>query len=200
MSRKNPILVFDIGGVFVELGGMPRFREWTAIQPEEIRKRWLASEVVRKFESGRLSFDDFASAIIKEFQIPLSLEGFREEFKSWLSVLFPKAGSILRALNERYMVACLCNMNPIQWPRIRDELELGQYFQHQFLSYEIGMVKPDREVYEHVTDALKTIPERIVFFDDSKVNIDGAIEVGWSAHLVQGTEQLMSVLSELKLL
>ncbi len=83
----------------MELGGMPKFIEWTALQPDEIRDRWLASEVVRDFESGRLSFDDFAPVVLKEFQIPLSVEAFRQEFQSWISGLFPKSESILRAVN-----------------------------------------------------------------------------------------------------
>ena len=53
------VVILDVGGVLVKLGGMRQFERWTGLTPSEIKSRWLASEAVREFESGRLSFQPF---------------------------------------------------------------------------------------------------------------------------------------------
>ncbi len=54
-ARMTNVLVLDVGGVLVKLGGMNQFVDWTGQSPEEIKSRWLASPTVRDFESGRLA-------------------------------------------------------------------------------------------------------------------------------------------------
>ena len=117
----------------------------------------------------------------------------------WRTEPYPDAEAVLADVGRRYTVACLCNLNPMQWPTIRNRLGLGKWFQHQFVSCEIGLLKPDRAIYEHVSKVLRVVPENIIFFDDSQANVDGALQAGWSAHLVQGTHELKAKLSELGL-
>ena len=193
------VLVFDIGGIFVKLGGMTKLINWTGLDAEQLKSSWLASDAVKAFESGRLSFDRFASSVISEFALPINESELRNEMDSWLSELDEGADSILARVNERHRTVCLSNINGIQWPRIRDDLGLGKWFSEQFLSYEIGLVKPDPEIYSHVAKSLNASPETILFFDDSVPNVEGARAAGWKAHHVRGTAELHRRLSELKL-
>ena len=42
-------------------------------------------------------------------------------------------------------------------------------------------------------------PGRVVFFDDTRANVDGALGCGWSAHLTRGTGELRKKLVALDL-
>ena len=44
-------------------------------------------------------------------------------------------------------------------------------FDYVYLSFEIGIRKPDRKIYEYVLNDLKTLPENILFIDDDTNNI-----------------------------
>ena len=194
------VVILDVGGVLVKLGGMRQFERWTGLTPSEIKSRWLASEAVREFESGRLSFQPFASAVIREFDLPIGPAELREEMYSWTGELFDGAHEVVVEISRTHRVACLCNSNGIQWPRVRDELGLGQWFADQFVSHELGLAKPQPEIYRHVTVALGVTPREVVFFDDSQPNVVGAARVGWDACQVHGTAELRRELLRLGLL
>ena len=51
-------------------------------------------------------------------------------------------------------------------------------------SCEVGVRKPDPEMYEHVTSALGVRPEATVLLDDFEGNVEGARAAGWQAVLV----------------
>ena len=60
------VLLFDVGGVLVQLSGVEVMLEWLdhRISVDELWRRWLQSVPVRKFETGpslvwRLSHDNF---------------------------------------------------------------------------------------------------------------------------------------------
>ena len=194
------LVVFDVGGVLVKLTGMPDLMKLTGLSPDEIRDKWICLEVVRAFESGLISYGEFGSEVIAELRLPLTVSSFRGVLRSWMGELFPQAEAIVSATGRKNTVACLCNMNSVQWPGIRDQLGVGRWFDHAFLSHEMGKVKPDMSTYEHVSERMGVEPASIVFFDDTQANVDGAISCGWAAHRVQGTEELRPKLMELDLM
>lgn len=199
-NTSYDLVVFDVGGVLVQLTGLPQLIAWTGLNPDELRERWLGMEAVRAFESGLLTWEQFAPRVLGELRIPLTVEEFRGEMEGWMNDLFPDVEPIVQAVKRRHLVACLCNMNPVQWPAIRDQLGIGALFEHQFVSYELGLVKPDLSIYRHVEEKMAVDSHRVVFFDDSRPNVVAANEAGWSAFLVRGTQELKQKLSTLGLL
>ena len=188
-------LVLDIGGVLVDLGGMMKLQVWTGHDPERIKELWLGCDAVRKFESGRIGYMEFADSLITEFNLPLDAGQLEIEMKHWVSEFFTGAHELLEHLGKHYKLVCLCNTNELQWPVIRDKLSSN--FTHQFISHEIGMVKPDSEIYKHVTEQLGVASESLHYFDDSMPNVEAARAQGWKAFQVKGLEDLRSNLKTL---
>ncbi len=52
-----------------------------------------------------------------------------------------------------------------------------------FISGELGLVKPDPQIYRLITDELGVAPSDIAFIDDRPANVAGAAGFGWQAHL-----------------
>jgi putative hydrolase of the HAD superfamily len=195
------ILLFDLGGVLIELNGVAQMREWAQIaSDEELWRRWLASPSVRQFETGLATRDEFAAALCAEFALPIGAADFLAAFALWPSRAFPGAHDLLTALATRHRLAVLSNNNVIHWERISRDMGLGDYFSATFLSHEIGLIKPDRAAFEHVVTALGCAPDRILFLDDNLINVEQARDVGMVAHRVAGVEEAATLLRALKLL
>lgn len=53
-------ILFDLGGVLVELNGMPFFRaHYPSLTDEEIHRKWLSLSSVRQFERGGMPVSSF---------------------------------------------------------------------------------------------------------------------------------------------
>lgn len=195
------VILFDLGGVLIELTGTAQMGAWSGIADnEELWRRWLTSPGVRRFETGRSTADEFAAAMCLEFALPVAAAEFMAEFAMWPRRVFPGAHELLGALASRHRLAVLSNNNAVHWERISRDMGLGDYFGASFLSHEIGLIKPDRAVFEHVADVLGYPPGRVLFLDDNQLNVEQAAAVGMVAHRVAGVAETAAVLVSLGLL
>lgn len=201
-SRPFDCIVFDIGGVLVELGGVTRMLALlnNRLTVDELWARWLASPSVRAFETGRTDADQFARALLAEFELPISAAQLIAEFTAWPKGLYPGALELLQLLAPRYTLACLTNTNALHWPRMRDELGLLPHFTFHFASHLIGMLKPDQAIFEHMIAELGCAPERVLFLDDNRLNVEGARTVGIQAYCVAGPTGAIERLQSLRIL
>ncbi|WP_299867772.1 HAD family phosphatase [uncultured Hoeflea sp.] len=65
------------------------------------------------------------------------------------------------------------------------------------VSGEVGLLKPDRAIYETHVKSFDLEPAACLFIDDSQANVDGAIAAGWQAVWFNGAEQLRADLVRL---
>jgi len=193
-------LLFDLGGVLIDFAG---FEELGPLVPDspgrkEIRSRWINSKVVQRFERGHIGPDQFARGIIGEFQLTLSADDFIGRFVEWARGPYPGAIELLQGISQTYPVAALSNSNVLHSPIHRRGLD--GVIDSFYFSDEIGHVKPDRSIFDHVVRDLAVPPEKIAFFDDTTVNVEAAEELGFAAYCVDGLDALRSQLQTLGLL
>ncbi len=74
---------------------------------------------------------------------------------------------------------------------------LGELFDTVVISAEVGLHKPQREIYRLAADRLGEPPERCVFVDDLRENCAGAEAVGMTAVLHRDAEETITRLEEL---
>ncbi len=198
--RQNHISVvlFDLGGVLVELAGVPTMLAWmnNRISPEELRTMWLRSPAVREFETGRATPEAFASGLIAEMALPVSGEKLLLEFTLWPRGLFPGALELVDRIPPAYTRATLSNSNALHWPRLMNDLQLAGAFDHHFASHQIRKIKPDQEAFRHVTDTLGCAAEEVLFLDDNELNVETARSLGMKAVQVKGVAAAEQVLLE----
>jgi len=191
------VLLFDLGGVVIDFAG---FDELSHLLPggvsrDEVRERWISSPFVQRFERAEITPDVFARGVVSELGLDLGPDEFIDAFVDWARGPYPGARSLLGVLQKEARLACLSNSNELHTPLHRQSIEplLDAYY----FSNELGMVKPDREIYEHVIRDLDVPPRRIAFFDDTRVNVHAAREVGITAFEVDGIMELEAQLQGL---
>lgn len=200
MERRIQAILFDLGGVVIELGGLPLWREWTGEEDDEVVwSRWLHSQAVRRFESGSSEPADFGREIVEEFTLPISPEEFLREFEFWPRGVYAGVPTLLEATRRRVRTACLSNCNALHWPRFLGEMGLRDAFDDHFSSHELGTLKPDREIFERVVARLGLPAADVVLLDDNQINVDGARNAGLAAYRVKGPAELATRLRELGL-
>lgn len=82
-----------------------------------------------------------------------------------------------------YKTALLSNTNWIHWEHSKkfftaDGRKAEDYFDNIFLSCDLGMIKPDRKIYEKVVEGTGVSADDILFVDDSLTNSIGAVSFG----------------------
>jgi putative hydrolase of the HAD superfamily len=197
--RSFEVLLFDLGGVLVEWVGSPGLLALAAgtLDAEAARRFWLESLWVRRFERGQCSPPEFARGVVEELGLQIPPEEFLVHFTRWDKGPFPGTTDLLRELRGRYLLACLSNNNIIHWTRLRDEFSLGQFFDRCFISCEIGLVKPDPDVFRHVRRELGVPAGRILFIDDNPECTEAAAAEGFSAVLARGIEAVRQALDRI---
>jgi glucose-1-phosphatase len=185
------VVLFDVGGVLVEVTGVAVILEWLEhrVSEEDIWRLWFRSPAVRAFETGRIGPVPFATGVLAELGLDMSAERFLEAFVSWPARLYPGVMALVSRIPSAYTRALLSNSNALHWPRVMEDLGLGAVFEHRFVSHLTGRIKPDGDAFRHALESLESQPSEVLFLDDSEVNVAAARGLGLRAHRVRGAAE-----------
>lgn len=195
MANRPTLLLFDLGGVLLDNMAHERLCHLTGtdIALDDYRERWLRSEAVRRFESGRASAEQFAAEFIAEWQLSIDIDGFITEFTSWPLDIPAQVRARLEGLRSNIRTACLSNSNELHWQRF------GRFegvFDIALSSHELGLLKPDAAAFRRALEICGVAPAQVMFFDDSRSNVDSALRLGLKAFHVEGYAALERLLTE----
>ena len=186
-------MLFDFGGVLVEFAGpkeLGQHLRW-ASTPDMILQRWVQCPHTEEFERGKLSPAQWAERFIHDWDVDLTRDDFLAKFTTWSRRVLPGAKELLEALRGRYRLAALSNSNELHWERNTNELGILELFEFAISSHQVGLCKPDPDIYKVAIDRAKvSSPEAIVFFDDLVANVEAANSAGMRAYQVRGVDQL----------
>jgi glucose-1-phosphatase len=201
-SFTTPIrlILFDLGGVLVSLTPQHRsncFVKEFGIDQDRFQS-FLVSAVPDQFNTGKLSSTEFH----QEAQQYLGV-GLRESiFKAcWLKLIGDlKAENMVitsSLRNSGFRVGVLSNTDPWHWEHIRDLTPAFADFDPVFTSFELGVQKPDGEIFSAICDIQSLDPAEILLIDDSAVNLEAAEHAGWQVHHLVDNKQLAALANQL---
>jgi glucose-1-phosphatase len=184
------VVLFDLGGVLIDFGGVEPMKELSGIvEDAELWARWLTCRWVRSFERGECTADEFAAGMVDDWTLPLDPRAFLAEFESWPGGTLPGADELVAEVRGRLPVGCLSNTNALHWDRQFSQWPILDAFDFRFLSFEVGIVKPDRELFDRVAARLGVPADRVLFLDDNVINVDGAVAAGFQSRAVKGVDE-----------
>ncbi len=91
------------------------------------------------------------------------------------------------SLKKHCYIGILSNLTMFDKERLNNQVDLSKY-DYVFLSFEMGVRKPDKKIYEKVEENIPFSKKDILFIDDKEENIKAAKEFGWQVLLTSGLE------------
>lgn len=197
MAEPVDLVLFDLGGVLIEVAGVRAMLELTGMaSEEELWRRWLTCRWVRRFESGGCSETEFAAGVVADWQLDLSAAAFLQAFREWPTQPLPGAVELVAQTRASVATGCFSNTNALHWHDHVAGWPLAGLFDLRFLSFELGMLKPDAAAFAHVAGLLEVPAERVLFLDDNAVNVAGALAAGFQATRAAGVDEARQRLVE----
>ncbi len=191
-------IIFDLGGVLYDISHERTRSALTALSttPDDIVFSLNSqNEVFNQFEVGQTNASQFRQELRSFYQIKASDTEIDAAWNAMLIGLFPDTISIIQSLKQRYRVALLSNINEIHYAAIEDEcMPLFLEMNDCFLSYAIGLRKPDLEIYQYALEAMNACPETTLFIDDAPQNIAAAKSLEIQTYHVTAQTPLSKVL------
>lgn len=191
--REIKTVIFDLGRVIIPFD-FQRF--YAAVAPfcscpaGEIPGRIRATGLVRPFEMGQVEPDEFVRRLCASLELNVAYDEF---CRLWSTIFLPDTlipDSMIEGLRARRRVLLLSNTNAIHFAMIRETYPVIRLFDDCVLSYEVGAMKPEPEIYREAIARARCEPEAIFFTDDIAANVEAARDAGIDAVQFQSLPQL----------
>lgn len=198
----NKFVIFDWGGVVeshednlkdLKQARIRMIKKYNdTLSDEEILNKWV-NKTTNNISIGATNSEsdikDWVYLIQKNMNIDVPFEEFKRTYeKEFESVPYYKnVVEYVHSLKKKCNIAILSNLMAFDKVRINKQYNLSK-FDKVYLSFEIGMRKPNKEIYEYVQNDLEINPQDILFIDDDEDNIMVAQACGWNTCQVFGYE------------
>ena len=175
-------IFFDIGGVLIDIHPERTYQYLSDSADVEVSmvKESFPWEAHDQYERGIMNNEDWFITYKESLPQPCCLK--RSDFwNAWKLLLGEEKNTvnILEALNKQYSIWLLSNTNP---KHIQDEIEKRYLFPSlvngAVYSFDVGVRKPEKEIYEIAMQRANANPQECLFIDDLLENIQAAKQIG----------------------
>jgi epoxide hydrolase-like predicted phosphatase len=193
-------VIFDFGGVIVrteDRSPRQQLASRLGMTYEQLSDLIFNSDTARRAALGEISTQEHWDAI--RIKLGLSLQEFPAVPRDFWGgdSLDLDLVDYIRSLRPQYKIGLLSNA----WDDLRDMLENGWKISGVFdtivISAEVGVVKPDPEIYHIILERLGVAPAEAVFVDDFSENVVGARAVGMHAIRFKNSHQARAELDQI---
>jgi glucose-1-phosphatase len=117
-------------------------------------------------------------------------------FQDWPAGPLPGAPELVAQTRANVVTGCFSNTNALHWHGRIAAWPLADLFDHRFLSFELGKLKPDAAAFAQVADLLEVPADRVLFLDDNGLNVASAAAAGFQAARAVGVDEARQRLAE----
>ncbi len=184
-------VVFDFGGVIVDLDfekAVAAFESIGVADASQRLDRYRQTGLFFDLEAGRISKAEFCRLLGEECGCEITERDAMYGCLGYFNGVDARRLELLDELRERCRVFLLSNTNPfvLDWADSAafsaEGRPVSDYFDALYLSYRIGVLKPDRAIFDRMTADAGLVPERTLFVDDSADNVAAARALGFRVY------------------
>lgn len=190
MTPQYSAIIFDFFGVFAP-----------DVYPEWLQKHKLVTpstegyyaDLAKQMDQGQISKADFLGKLAEASKLtPQQVEAELNDFQIDQNLL-----NLVQDLSKKYKLALLCNASDqILWP-IFEQYKFVLYFDQIIISSEVGLSKPDPQIFNLTLTKLGKQPGECIFIDDSFENTTAAEQLGIRSLHYNDFERLVRDLNRL---
>lgn len=205
-SRRFEAVILDFGGVLTTplQDAMARFADEIGIELQDLVRVALAAyagqedSLVTRFETGHISEEEFAREFAQRLTEvsgrSVSPEGLVRKVFSGLSLEEEMFDAVAKARAAGLKTALLSNSWGVElYPRRR----IGEVFDVTVISGEVGLRKPDPEIFQFTVDKLGVEASSCVFVDDHPGHLQAALKIGMTTVLHKSPRETLAELEKL---
>lgn len=192
-------IIFDLGGVLINIDYLETKREFEKLGIRNfdiLFTQFKQDHIFDLFEKGEISPENFYNRLKNKAGIEISIGEFNHAWNAMLLNFPEKRMDLLENLKTTHRLFLLSNTNSLHIPAFKKSINReGLYdrfttvFEKHYYSSEVGMRKPDTEIFDLVVNENNLVKEKTLFIDDSPQHVEGAINAGVDAlHLKPGVD------------
>jgi len=203
-SEKIQALLFDLGGVVVEIDferALQAWRQWSRVSIGEMRNRFGMDEAYEKHERGEIE----AAEYFTHLRSLLELDASDSQIASGWNAIFldeiAETVDYIMAVRDRLPCYAFSNSNPTHrdfWMAAYPRAVAS--FHRIFVSSDLGLRKPEPAAFESIAEATGISLDAMLFFDDTEANILGAQALGMHTIHVKGHSDVRRALADIGVL
>ena len=191
-------IIFDVGGVLIDYPWPKMIDHYLQYLDVDRKKLFAAMKQLNyEWQSGIIDESEYWNKIGRTLKTKLPqseslwLEGFKKAYKEKDEIFI-----LISLLKKKgYKIGLLSNTEaPVMNFLIEKQYE---HFDVFIYSCAIGLVKPDRKIYEKTLKLLQVSPEEAIFIDDKEENVEGAKKIGIQGVLFKNSTQIENLLKSL---
>lgn len=203
MNKDIDAIIFDLGGVLINIDYQLTEDAFVALglsNFSEVYSQMQQSDLFDRYEKGKISSFHFINQLLDKLPKGTSAN---QVVHAWNKMLLDFPASRLEKLNDlkkHYRLFILSNTNEIHIDAFRrifsaafGDAKIEDFFEQVYFSSEIGMRKPDAEVFEFVCNKNGLNPAKTMFIDDSPQHVEGAKSIGIEAVLLGKNQEVFSL-------
>ncbi|MEX0444631.1 glucose-1-phosphatase [Xenorhabdus sp. SGI246] len=180
------LYIFDMGNVIIDIDFKRVLAVWSNLSGTPLATlttKFTMGEAFEKYECGQITDTEFVEVLCDEMEISLSFEQFSE---GWNAIFIGVRQEVIELMNklreQGHRVVVLSNTNSLHlqyWSQHYPEITASADF--LYLSQDLGMRKPNQDIFKYLLEKEGVAAEQAVFFDDVLEHIDAAKKLGINA-------------------
>ena len=181
-------LIFDLGGVMITLApeeALRRFKSLGLENAEEQMDIYTQTGIFGQLEEGKISAETFREELSRQVGREVTYDECRHAWLGYVKEVPQRnLDALLRLRSEGYRIILLSNTNPYMMSWVRStEFDghghsIDYYMDACYLSYQLGVMKPDTEFFHRVLMTEKIMASETLFIDDGPRNVATASQMG----------------------
>lgn len=201
-------IIFDFGGIIYDIDfklSNKEFEKFGISNLESLYFQAQETKLFEKLEKAEISPADFYAEIRNISGKNVSNENIISAWNALLIGYKRERIELLELLKTKYRTFLLSNSNIIHYKhylaQLQDEYgyqDFSELFERAYFSHDLGMKKPDYEIYDFVLSENNLKPNETLFIDDSKANIEAAEKLGIQTYFLdaENGEQIVDLFSK----
>jgi len=196
MTRDGAVTaaVFDLGGVLIDWNPRHLYRRLFG-GDEAAMEDFLATVCSQAWnerqDRGRPFRDGVRELVARHPDKRALIEAYDRRWPEMVAGEKAETVALLQRLKDSGLALhALTNWSAEKFPHARARFPFLAWFETVVVSGEIGRIKPEPEIFEHLCRRAGAEPAALLFIDDTFVNIQAAARLGFQVHHFQGARAL----------
>jgi glucose-1-phosphatase len=195
-------IIFDLGVVILNIDFQATEREFKRLGFHEFDELYTQARQIGLFdrlEQGEISPDKFRNELRKLIGIAISDVQIDNAWNSMIGEFPLKRIKFLEELKQKYRIFLLSNTNKIHFDFYNEifRKEFGynfsELFEKMYLSFEIGMRKPDKRIFEYALKQSRLKPGETLFIDDMLQHVEAAMTCNINSYRLKENEEIYDI-------